>query len=101
MSREERIAEAVAEVMKPLADGFQMKDIWDMVTNVMSNAEQWVGFTQGEEKKAFAIEVIGIVLQHIDLPGPDFITRRAIMWFLPGIIDKFVAIAKGTDIFGA
>lgn len=103
MSREERIEAAVEAAMAPLKDGFQMHDIWDMVTNIMENAEEWVGLTSGKDKKEFALEVIDIVLQNdaIDLPGPDFITRRVIMWFMPGLIDKFVDIAKKVPNFGA
>jgi len=102
MSREERIEQAVTKAMEPLNDGFQIKDVWDMVTSIMENAEEWVGLTSGKDKKEFALEVIDIVLQHesINLPGPDWITRRVIMWFMPGLIDKFVEIAKKAPNFG-
>lgn len=103
MTHEEKIEAAVETAMEPLKDGFQMHDIWDMVINIMEHAEEWVGLTAGKDKKEFALEVIDIVLQHesIDLPGPDFITRRVIMWFMPGLIDKFVSIAKKVPNFGS
>ena len=102
MSREERIEAAVEAALKPLDDGFQIHDIWDMVTNIMENAEEWVGLTSGQDKKEFAMEVIEIVLKHdsVDLPGPDWVTRPVIMWFLPSIIDKFVALVKKVPNFG-
>ncbi len=103
MSREDRIEQAVEAALEPIKDGFQVHDIWDMVTYVMENAEEWVGLTSGQDKKAFALEVIEIVLGHeaLDLPGPDWITKRVIMWFLPSLIDKFVDLAKKVPSFGS
>lgn len=103
MTREEKIEAAVNEAMKPLEDGFQIKDVWDMVVNIMEHAEEWVGLSSGKAKKEFALEVIDIVLQHesINLPGPDWITRKVIMWFMPSVIDKFVEIAKKVPNFGS
>ena len=102
MAQNEQLEQAVNKALEPLIDGFQISDIWDMVTSVMEHAEEWVGLTDGKDKKAFAIEVVDIVLHHknVDLPGPDWLTRRVIMWFLPGLIDKFVSIAKKVPSFG-
>lgn len=103
MSRKKRIEAAVESALKPLEDGFQIHDIWDMITNIMENAETWVGLTSGTDKKEFALEVIEIVLGHeaIDLPGPDWISKPIIMWFLPSLIDKFVSLVKKVPNFGA
>ena len=100
MDREERIEQAVEAALKPLEDGFQIHDVWDMVTNVMEYAQDWTDLAKGVDRKEFALEVVEIVLRSIDLPGPNWITRRVIMWFLPGLIDKFVKIAKDKLNFG-
>jgi len=97
MTREEMLKQAVEEVLKPLDDGFQISDVWDIITAIMENAEF---LTIDEDKKKFALEVLDIVLRKIDLPGPDFITRRVIMWFAPSLVDKFVSVAKGIFSFG-
>lgn len=92
----------VDELLEPLKDGCQIQDLWDIVVSIMKHAEDWVGLTSGADKKEFALEVLEIILDHesIDLPGPDWITKRVVMWLAPSLIDKFVDIAKDKLNFG-
>lgn len=92
--------ELVKDLIKPFKDGFQMHDLWDVFTTIMSHTETFQGLDTGEHKKAFALELLEAVLDEVDLPGPDWITKRVIMWFAPSLIDKFVSVAKEKFSFG-
>lgn len=94
MDRSERIEAAVEAAIAPFADGFQLHDLWDVVLAIMEKVEDWKDLASGPDKKQFVLEVVEVVLDKVDLPGPDFITKRVILWFLPSLIDKFVDIAK-------
>ena len=88
------LEEAVEQIAALFDDGFQWKDIWDAVPMTM----QLVGSFEdldGPAKKDKVLQIIDKLLDKIDLPGPDWIAKKIIMWFLPGAIDKLVDAAKG------
>lgn len=87
--------ELAAKLVAPyVSDGFQVKDLWETLTTLMDHAEDFVN-VEGEVKKEFVIDTLQLVLEKVDLPGPDFITRRVVMWFMPSLIDKFVEYKFG------
>jgi hypothetical protein len=90
----------VNDIVEPFTDGFEMSDLWNVVTQTMTFAESFD--LAGADKKKLAMEVLEIVLDHdkIDLPGPDWLTKRVILWFAPSLIDKFVSLAKEKVKFG-
>lgn len=92
----------VDELLEPLKDGCQISDLWDIITKIMEHAEDWVGLTSGKDKKKFALEVLELILDNesIDLPGPDWLTKRALLWLAPSLIDKFVELTKEGFAFG-
>jgi len=96
------LSELVASLLKPFEDGFQVSDLWDILTDIMEHTEEWEGLLSGGDKKQFALDALEEVLSHplVDLPGPDWITKKVILWFAPSLIDKFVAMTKNGFKFG-
>ncbi len=96
MSDQEAITleEAVDQVAGLFEDGFQWKDIWDAIPMVMELVEDFEGL-DGAAKKERALKIIDKLLDKIDLPGPDWISKKIILWFLPGVMDKLIDAAKG------
>lgn len=100
MIREEKLKDAISLALESFEDGFQIEDLWNTIHMLMLQAENWKELTSGRERKEFVLEVLETMLNEIDLPGPDWITRKAVMWFVPSLIDMFVDIAKNTPAFG-
>lgn len=92
--------ELVTEILEPFKDGFQVGDLWDVLTSIMSHTETFQGLNTGKAKKAFALEMLAEVLNQVDLPGPDWLSRKVILWVAPSLIDKFVSMAKDKFSFG-
>ena len=90
----------VTDLLAPFDDGFQISDLWDVFTGIMNNAEEWQGLVSGQEKKTFGLGILELVLDKVDLPGPDWLAKKVIMWIAPSLIDKFVAMAKDKFNFG-
>jgi hypothetical protein len=101
MERTEKLTLVVDELVKPFEDGFQVSDLWDVVQGAMSHAQTWVDLATGQDKKDFALAVLEQVLARVDLPGPDFITRRVVLWFAPSLIDWVVKFSKEKVQFGS
>lgn len=87
------LEEAVDHIASLFDDGFQFKDLMDAVPMTMEIVENLGGLT-GEQKKEKVLQIVDRLLDRTDLPGPDWLTKKAIMWFLPAVIDKLVAAAK-------
>lgn len=88
------LEEAVDHIYGLFDDGFQFKDIMDAVPTAMEIVGGFQGLT-GPQKKEKVLQIVDRLLDKTDLPGPDWLTKKAIMWFLPSVIDKLVAAAKG------
>jgi hypothetical protein len=88
------LEEAVDQIAEQFDDGFQMEDLWEVIPTTMNIVESFKDLS-GTEKKEKAVAILDKVLDKFDLPGPDWITKKVIMWFLPGAIDKLVEAAKG------
>jgi hypothetical protein len=88
------IEESVDHIVNLFDDGFQFKDVIDAIPMAMELVEGIGGLT-GQQKQDRVIVILGQLLDKINLPGPDWLTKRAIMWAVPMIIDKLVASAKG------
>ena len=87
--------ELIDDILKPYKDGFDLRDIWDTVSTLMAHAEVLTDLDTGPKKKQFVLDILDTLLDRVDLPGPDWIAKRVIMWLAPTLIDKFVAIANG------
>lgn len=85
--------ELADELVAVYADGFQVADIWATVSTLMDYAEDF--FDEGGVKKDFVLAALDEVLSQVDLPGPDFITRRAVMWLAPSVVDRFAEFKFG------
>lgn len=92
------LEEAVEKLSGLFEDGFQWKDLWDAVPMAMELVEGFTGL-DGAAKKDRVLKIIDKMLDTIDLPGPDWVAKPIIMWFVPGAIDKFVEVAKGKFSF--
>lgn len=88
------IEEAVDHIAAQFDDGFQMSDVWECVTSAMQIAEEFEDL-EGSEKKEKVIQILDKLLDRFDLPGPDWLTKKAILWILPSAIDKLVEAAQG------
>ena len=98
MERSKKIEAAVAAVLEPFEDGFEVGDIWRAMMGAMDHAQDWFELSEGADKKAFVLEVLGHVLDGVDLPGPDMFSRRVVLYFAPGLIDL---LAEQVDRFGS
>jgi hypothetical protein len=83
-----------AKLVATYKDGFQISDLWETVTTLMDHAEDFLN-EEGQVKKDFVLNTLEEVLKQVDLPGPDFITRRVVLWFMPSLIDKLVELKFG------
>lgn len=88
------LEEAVDQLAEDFNDGFQVSDLWTSIPTAMNIVESFTELT-GEQKKDKVIRIIDQLLGKFDLPGPDWITKKVIMWFVPGAIDNLVDAAKG------
>lgn len=88
------LEEAVDHIAGLFDDGFQLSDIWDAIPKTMEIVEG-LGGLDGEAKKERVLKIISLLLDKVNLPGWDWLTKKAIMFFLPGVIDKLVEASKG------
>ena len=88
------LEEAVDQIASLFDDGFQWKDLWDAIPMVMELVEDFEGL-DGAAKKERALKIIDKLLDKIDLPGPDWISKKIILYFIPDMIDKLIDAAKG------
>jgi len=88
------LEEAVEHVATLFDDGFQWHDLWDAIPKVMELVGS-MGTLSNGQKKEHVLKIIDKLLDKIDLPGPDWLTKMAIMWILPGAIDKLCDAANG------
>jgi len=92
------LEEAVDKIVGLFDDGFQLQDVWDAIPAAMELAEG-VGGMDGAQKKERVLKIVDKLLDKVNLPGWDWLTKKAIMWFVPGVIDKLVDAAKGRFSF--
>lgn len=88
------LEEAVEHIASLFDDGFQWKDLWDAIPMSMELVEEFEGL-DGAAKKEKALRIIDKLLDKIDLPGPDWISKKIILWLIPQAMDKLVDAAKG------
>lgn len=86
--------ESVEKILGLFNDGFQLSDIWDALPMCMEIVESF-GTLSGSEKKEKVLKIFDTLLDRVNLPGWDWLTKKAILWFLPGVIDKLVSASKG------
>lgn len=70
------------------------KKAWDTVTKAMvfvGNYKDWAG----ADKKAEVLQILSLVLDKTDAPGPDFIVDRFIEWAAEYGIDYLYEAYKG------
>jgi hypothetical protein len=92
------LEEAVDAIAETFSDGFQVEDLMTAIPHAMQVVASFEGLS-GAEKKEKVIHIVGGLLDKFDLPGPDWITKKVIMWFIPGVIDKLVDAANGRFSF--
>lgn len=95
---EQTVEENVEQIAALFDDGFQWKDIWEAIPKTMELVETFGGL-DGAAKKERALAIIDKLLDKVNLPGWDWLTKKAIMWFAPGAVDKLVAASKGAFNF--
>lgn len=88
------IEEAVDKIAESFDDGIQASDLWEILPASMELVETFKGLS-GPEKKAKVLLIMEAILEKVDLPGWDWLTRKAIMWALPYVIDHMVDAANG------
>lgn len=69
--------------------------LWDAVPTVMEMVEQ-VEALDGAGKKQLCISLFERLLGAVDLPGPDFLVKPALMNALPYVIDLIAKASKGS-----
>lgn len=92
------LEEGVDQIKVLFTDGFQAKDIWDAIPIAMEMVESVGGLT-GPEKKEKVLLIAEKLMDDVDLPGWDWLTKKAILWALPSLIDKLCDAAKGVYSF--
>jgi len=92
------LEEAVDQIAELFDDGFQAKDIWDAVPMAMQLVGSFAGLTN-PEKKERVIKIIDILLDKVDLPGWDWLSKKAIMWGVGYAIDSFYKTGQGEYTF--
>ena len=94
------LEEAVEQIAGLFDDGFQWKDVWDAIPMTMELVGSFDGL-DGPAKKDRALNIIDklLSLEQVDLPGWDLLTKKAIMWLIPGAIDKLFDASKGVYSF--
>lgn len=99
MDRKELRDKFVTEALAKFDDGFQVTDLAEILVQSM----QYYGTVKdlsGAEKKSEVLEIVSVILDKTDSPGPDFIVDNLIKYFLPDMIDKLCDAAKGRLDFG-
>lgn len=74
------------------------KKAWGVVTRAMNfvgNYKEWVG----ADKKREVLEILSLVLEKTDAPGPDFIVDLFIEWAAEWAIDALYGAFKGEFTF--
>src|SRR4051812_35183693 len=89
-----RIMADVSAIAAGFSDGIQWHDLWNTVPRVMEIVET-VESLDGEGKRSLCIMLFDDLLGRIDLPGPDFLVKPAIMAALPYVIDLVAKASKG------
>lgn len=96
---DERREKFVTEVVQQLQDGFQVADAMPVLTKAMEYVGTYPNFS-GADKKKEVLEILGLVLDKVDLPGPDVLLKPIVKALLPVVIDHLVDAAKGKFNFG-
>jgi len=91
---QEQIEQSAKDILVEFEDGFQFADIFKLVPKAMKIVEQVQGMSS-EDKKTTAINLIDYVLDHVDVPGPDFIVTPIIKAVAPYVIEVIIAASKG------
>lgn len=92
------LEEAVDKIAELFDDGFQAKDIWDAIPMSMQLVGSFSGLTN-PEKRERVIKIVDLLLDKIDLPGWDWLTKKAIMWGVGYSIDSFYKTGQGKYTF--
>jgi len=92
------VEEAADEITALFDDGFQWKDILDAIPLAMDLVEGVEGL-KGPEKKAKVLKILDTMLNKVDLPGWDWLTKKGIEWVLPLVVDMLVDASKGKFSF--
>lgn len=69
----------------------------ESLKSVVTSAMEYVGGKDwsGTNKKTEVLEIIGLVLEKTDSPGPDFVVDKAVMWGCEWAIDAIYEAFKG------
>jgi hypothetical protein len=52
---------------------------------------------KGKQKKALVLKILEGTLKKYDLPGPDWVSRKVVMFLAPTLIEKFIELTRGDE----